>query len=182
MKPLHFRLASGALWCALLGVAIFTAPPGSPDTGKLITHLATGQLEGVNLSLFALFNLMGVWPVAMAVALRFDGPWWKWVFLVVSFGLGAFALLPYFMLRPWLEPRREPTSFVGRFLSSRWVLRALVLAAVCFGALFVFGGLNEFGTLFRTQQFAYVMSFDFFAFCGAALLLGLERSVSATTG
>jgi hypothetical protein len=182
MKPLHFRLAAAALWGALLGVAVFTAPPGAPDTGRLIARLATGHLEGVNLSLFALFNLMGVWPVAMAVALRFDTRWWKWVFLAVSFGLGAFALLPYFMLRPWLAPRREPTSFVGRLLSSRWVLRALALAAVGFGALFFLGGLSEFATLFRGQQFAYVMSFDFFACCGAALLLGLERSVSATTG
>jgi hypothetical protein len=175
MKPLHFRLAAAGLWCALLAIALFTAPPGSPDTGKLIERLVTGNLEGVNLSLFALFNLMGIWPAAMAAWLRFDARWWKWLFLVASFGLGAFALLPYFVLRPWLEPRREPTSFIGRFFSSRWVLRAIVLAAGCFGALFFLGGLPEFATLFRTQQFPYVMSFDFLAFCGAAVLLGLER-------
>lgn len=176
MSPLHFRLAAAALWCALVGVT-FTAPPASPQTGQLITQLATGQLEGINLSLFALFNLMGVWPFALAVALRFDRPWWKWFFLLGSFALGAFVLLPYFVLRPWLLPRVEPSSFLGRLLSSRWVLRALGLAAVGFSALFFLGGLGEFAQLFRTQQFAYVMSFDFFACCGAALLLATERWV-----
>ncbi len=175
MKPWHFRGAAAALWCSLLGIALFTAPPGSPQTGELIEHLVTAKLDGVNLSLFALFNLMGVWPLAMTVALRTDARWWKWPFLVLSFFLGAFVLLPYFMLRPWLEPRREPESFVGRLLSSRWVLRAIALAAVCFGALFFLGGVEEFGRLFHTQQFPYVMSFDFLAFCGAGLLLAAER-------
>ena len=175
VKPWHFRLAAAALWCSLMGIALFTAPPGSPQTGELIERLVTAKLEGQNLSLFALFNLMGVWPLAMAVALRTDPRWWKWPFLVLSFFLGAFALLPYLVLRPWLEPRREPSSFIGRLFSSRWVVRALGLATVCFGALFFLGGLGEFGRLFRTQQFPYVMSFDFLAFCGAALLLAAER-------
>ena len=175
MKPLHFRLAAGALWLALLAITLFTSPPASPDTGALITRLVTGQLEGVNLSLFSLFNLMGIWPLAMAVALRKDAPWWKWPFLLLSFALGCFVLLPYFVVRPWLAPRGEDVSFVSRLLSSRWVLRALVLAGLCFGSLFVLGGLTEFARLFRSQQFPYVMSFDFLAFCGAALLLTVER-------
>jgi hypothetical protein len=175
MKPLHFRIAAAALWGALVGITLVTAPPAAPDTGKLIARLATADLEGVNLSLFALWNLMGVWPAAMAVALRFDARWWKWVFITVSFALGAFALLPYLVLRPWLQPRTEPASFIGRLLSSPWVVRALVLAAVCFGALFFLGGLEQFGALVRTQQFPWVMSCDFFAFCGAAGLLALER-------
>lgn len=175
MKPLHFRLAAAALWCALIFIAVFTAPPGSPDTGELITRMVTGKLEGVNLSLFALFNLMGVWPAAMAVALRGDAPWWKWPFIALSFGVGAFALLPYFVLRPWLVRPAKDTSIIARLLSSVWVRRSLMLAVLCFGTLFFLGGLEEFARLFRTQQFPYVMSFDFAAFCGAAALLTIER-------
>lgn len=178
MRALHFRLAALVLWGSLVGVALFAAPPAAPDTGQLISHLATGQLEGVNLSLFGLFNLMGVWPVVMAVALRFDKPWWKWLFLGGSFALGAFVLLPYFVLRPWLWPRVEPSNFIGRLLSSRWLLRALGLAIICFGGLFFAGGLGEFARLFRIQQLPFLMSFDFFAFCGAALLLATERWVT----
>jgi hypothetical protein len=178
MRVLHFRIVSAVLWALLIAVALFAAPPASPDTSQLISRLVSGQLEGVNLSLFALFNLMGVWPAVMCVALRFDRPWWKWIFLVGSFALGAFVLLPYFVLRPWLQPRVEPSTFLGRLLSSRWMVRALGLAAICFGGLFFAGGLQEFGVLFRTQQFPFLMSFDFFAFCGAALLLATERWVT----
>ncbi len=175
MRPIHFRVAAALLWCGLVGAAL-TAPPASPDTSRLIIKLATADLSGVNLSLFALFNLMGVAPLAMAVALRFDTPWWKWLFLGASLVVGAFALLPYFVLRPWLELRREPTSFAGRLLSSRWVCRALGLAAIGFGGLFCFGGVGEFSELFRTQQFPYVMTLDFFALCLAGVLLFAERS------
>ena len=179
MKPLPFRLAAAALWCALIAITVFTAPPGSAETGDLITRMVTGKLEGVNLSLFALFNLMGVWPAAMAVALRGDAPWWKWPFIALSFGVGAFALLPYIILRPWLVPPAEDTSFIARLLSSIWMRRALMLAVFCFGTLFFLGGLAEFAHLFRTQQFPYVMSFDFFAFCGAAALLAAERQLTS---
>ncbi len=175
MMPAHFRLASLGLWLGLLAVAIFTAPPAAPDTAALIAHLMSGQLEGVNVSLFALFNLMGVWPFAMAIALRFDAPWWKWSFLAGSFVLGAFVLLPYFMLRPWLVPPVEPQSFLGRVLASRWLLRALAVAGVAGVAVFLLGDLRGFTGLWRTQQFPYVMSFDFLAMTLAAGLLVLER-------
>ena len=177
MRPLHFRVAAALLWCGLVGAAL-AGPPASPDTSRLIVKLATAELAGVNLSLFALFNLMGVAPLAMAVALRFDTPWWKWLFLAASLVVGAFALLPYLVLRPWLELRREPTSFAGRLLSSRWVWWALVLAALGFGGLFALGGVGEFVQLFHTQQFAHVMTLDFFALCFAGLLLFAEQQVS----
>lgn len=101
MRPQHFKLAAAALWLALVGVSFFTSPPAAPGTTELIVKLATGQLEGVNLSLFGLFNLMGVWPFVILVALRFDRPWWKWPFLLASFVAGAFALLPCLVRRPF---------------------------------------------------------------------------------
>jgi hypothetical protein len=175
MTERHFKLASAVLWLALVGVAVFTSPPASPDTTKLIVRMATGQLEGLNLSLFGLFNLMGVWPFAMIVALRFDRPWWKWLFLAGSFALGAFVLLPYFVLRPWLLPKVERRTWLSALLANRWISRAIVVAGVAFTGLFLFGGMGEFAELFRTQQFPYVMTFDCLAFCAAAALLALER-------
>ena len=174
----RFRIAAAIIWCVLVALTLFTAPPSAPDTAELIGKLVSGKLEGVNLSLFALFNLMGVWPLAMMVALRGDAPWWKWPFLLASFVLGAFVLLPYFTLRPWLAPRASDAegSFITRVLSSVWMVRAIGVAGVCFGALFFFGGLGDFAHLFRTQQFPYVMTLDFFAFTGAAILLGVEHS------
>lgn len=178
MRPQHFKLAAGILWLALLSVAFFTAPPSAPDTADVIVKMATGKLDGVNLSLFGLFNLMGTWPFAVMVALRFDRPWWKWPFLLGSFVLGAFVLLPYLVLRPWLLPHVEPRDLLGRVLGNRWVRYAVVLAFVVFGGFFLLGDLKGFGVLFRTQQFPYVMTFDFFACCGVGVLLGLERRLA----
>lgn len=178
MRPLHFKLAAGALWLALVGVALGTAPPASPDTSGQIIKMATGQLEGINLSLFGLFNLMGTWPFALMVALRFDRSRWKWLFLGSSFVLGAFVLLPWLVLRPWLLEQLEPRDLLGRILANRWIAYAIGVAFVVFGGFFLFGDLGGFGVLFRTQQFPYVMTLDFFACSGAAVLLGLERRLS----
>lgn len=178
MRERHFRWAAGGLWLALVAVAVFTSPPADPNTTALIVKMATGQLEGVNLSLFGLFNLMGVWPFAMMVALRFDRPWWKWLFIAGSFVLGAFVLLPYLVLRRWLLPMVEKRTWVNGLLANRWVTYALLVAGVGFLGLFLFGDLAGFRALFATQQFAYVMTFDFFAFCGAAGLLALERRLA----
>lgn len=175
MTERNFKLASAALWLALLSVAVFASPPSSPDTMNQIVRMATGQLEGLNLSLFGLFNLMGVWPVAMAVALRFDRPWWKWLFIAGSFGLGAFVLLPYLVIRPWLLPKVEKRTWLNSLLANRWIFRAVLVAGASFLGLFLFGGMSDFAVLFRTQQFPFVMTFDCLAFCGAALLLALER-------
>lgn len=173
MTPLHCRLASLSLWLALLGVSFATAPPASPDTSEVVVKMLTGRLEGVNLSLFALFNLMGVWPMAMAVALRFDPPGWKWPFIAGSFALGAFVLLPYFVFRPWMAGHPAPSSWLGRSLGHRLLHAALALAAVGLAALFALGDLPGFVELWRSQQFPYVMSLDFVAMTLARGLLAL---------
>ena len=49
-----------------------------------------------------LFNLMGLWPVVYASLALSDGrdqAVSAWPFVVGSFGLGAFALMPYLALR-----------------------------------------------------------------------------------
>ncbi len=174
MKPLHYRLAALSLWLALLGVSFSTAPPASPDTSAVVVKMLTGRLDGVNLSLFALFNLMGVWPMAMAVALRFDARWWKWPFIAGSFALGAFVLLPYFVLRPWQASREAPGSWVTRFLGHRLLHAALALAAVGLVGLFVLGDLAGFARLWSSEQFPYVMSLDCVAMTLARGLLALD--------
>jgi hypothetical protein len=178
MPPAAFRLAALALWVALLALAFLTAPPASPDTGAQVVRMLTGQLEGENLSLFALFNLMGVWPAAMAVALRFDASPLKWPFVLGSFALGAFVLLPWLVLRPWGAAPTPPTTRGGRLLGWPWLRRGLGLAFAALLALFALGDLPGFAVLWRTQQFPYVMSLDFAAMGLAAALLALERGLS----
>lgn len=173
------RVSAGALWLSLLGVAFVAAPPASPDTNAVIVKMMTGQLEGVNVPLFALFNLMGVFPMAFLALLSADSreqrvP--KWPFVVGSFALGAFALLPYLALRQWNLPRRELDSRALRLLGSRGFGVALLLAAVALVGLFVTGDLGGFAELLHTQQFPFVMSCDFVACCLAAAWLAREEA------
>ena len=167
---MSFRVAAGVLWVALMAVAFGASPPSDPQAGELIVKMMTGQLEGVNRSFFALFNLMGVWPMVLA-ALMADDPKGKWPFVLGSFALGAFALLPWLVIRSW-EPRPANASLVARVLKSVVLRGMLAVAAVALLGLFFLGGdLAAFVALWPTNQFAFVMSFDFVACTGAAVLL-----------
>lgn len=147
---------------------------------EVIVKMLTGRFDGVNLSLFALFNIMGVWPMVFVVVLAFDTTEqkvWRWPFVCGSFALGAFALLPYFVLRKWGAPKRQANGWWLRVLGSRWVALALCGAAGALVTLFFASGqLAGFTALFRGDQFTYIMSFDFVACSIAGGLLAFEDS------
>lgn len=173
------RILSAGTWLALLAVAFVAAPPASPDTFDVIRKMVTGQLEGVNLPLFAVFNLMGVYPLGFLAVLAFDAPSQrppKWPFVLGSFALGAFALLPYLVLRAWNVERREAGRPWLRALGSRPFALALVAAAGGLVVVFVTGDVRGFVGLWRTQQFPFVMSFDFLACWFAGALLAREEA------
>lgn len=172
------RVTAGLIWVALLASAFAFAPPPAPGTGALISRMLTGQLEGVNLSLFALFNLMGVLPLAFTALLVFDErqrvP--AWPFLLASFAVGAFALLPYLALRRWGGARLPADRLWRRVAGHRAtgvVLSALALALTVTLAL---GDLPAFRALVATQQFPFVMSCDFCACWAAGLLLAWDEA------
>jgi hypothetical protein len=82
---------------------------------------------------------MGVWPIVYSCVLFADGRGQKipaWLFAVLSFGVGAFALLPYLALR---EPNPEFSGYKNVFLKildSRFTGIVLTLGAA---ALVTFG-------------------------------------------
>lgn len=173
------RLASLVVWLVLVTVAVLGAPPAAPDTNDVILKMLTGQLDGVNTSLFALFNLMGVFPMAFLAVLAFDSPEQrvpKWPFIILSFALGAYVLLPYLVARRWNLPRRAASTWWLRMLGSRLVGGALTVVALTLVALFVVGDVRTFLEHFRTEQFPFAMSLDFMACCVAGALLGREEA------
>jgi hypothetical protein len=173
------RLTSLVLWLVLVTVAVVFSPPAAPDTNDVIVKMLTGRLEGVNTSLFALFNLMGVFPMAFLGVLAFDSteqrvP--KWPFVLLSFGLGAYVLLPYLVARRWNLPRRPASTWWLRVLGGRVLGAVLTLLALTLVALFVVGDVRTFLERFRTEQFPFAMSLDFLACCVAASMLGREEA------
>lgn len=178
------RLGFGLLWIAVLVYAFNFAPPESPDTPDLILRMSTGEWDGINPAILALFNLMGVFPFAYAAMLFADGRGQKvgaWVFVAASFGVGAFALLPYLAIRDRNPQLQGEKNAVLKFWDSR-ILGALLAAAAI--VLLVFGvtqgDWSDFAQQWQTVRFIHVMSLDFLLLC--ALVPAVLRDDMARRG
>ena len=163
------RLGFWLLWVSVIIYAFLLAPPNQPDTLELIKNLSTGKWEGINPLIIALFNIMGIWPLIYSALVFIDGREQKipaWPFAAASFGVGAFALLPYLALR---QPNQEFTGSKGIFLKlldSRWLGVALSLGTfVLLGFGLLKGDWGDFIQQWQTNRFIHVMSLDFCLLC-----------------
>ncbi|MEH2447867.1 MAG: DUF2834 domain-containing protein [Nostoc sp.] len=163
------KIAFGFLWLGFITYAFFLAPPEQPGTFELIKNLSSGQWQGVNPLVIALFNLMGIWPLIYSAVVFIDGRGQKipaWLFAIASFAVGIFALLPYLALR---EPNNK---FVGKknallkLLDSRVTGVVLTVATVILVAYGLKGGdWDSFVQQWQTNRFINVMSLDFCLLC-----------------
>lgn len=159
------RLIFGLAWVGLVVYAFFVAPADQTDTIVLIRKLATGNWQDINPIIIALFNAMGIWPMVYASVALFDGRGQKlsaWPFVVGSFAVGAFALLPYLALR------RPTPQFIGlkssllSWLDSPWWGWLLTVGAtITLGYGLMFGDWSDFWSQWQTSRFIHVMSLDF---------------------
>ncbi|AFZ56981.1 DUF2834 domain-containing protein [Anabaena cylindrica FACHB-243] len=153
------------LWLGFISYAFFFSPPDNfPESLELIKNLSTGNWQGINPIIIALFNIMGIWPLIYSSVLFIDGRGQKiraWPFATASFAVGAFALLPYLALR---EPNQE---FIGvknlliKIFDSRITGILLTLSA---GILFIYsfqGNWSDFIQQWQISRFIHVMSLDF---------------------
>lgn len=163
------KLGFGLLWLSVVIYAFFLAPPNQPDTFELIKNLSTGNWDGINPLIIALFNIMGIWPLIYGCLMFIDGREQKipaWPFATGSFGVGAFALLPYLALR---EANQKFTGSKDIFLKiqdSRWLGVALTigtLVLLSFGL--IKGDWGDFIQQWQTSRFIHVMSLDFCLLC-----------------
>ncbi|MBW4594764.1 MAG: DUF2834 domain-containing protein [Brasilonema angustatum HA4187-MV1] len=163
------KITFGALWLGFIVYVFLFAPPDQPDTFDLIKDLSTGQWQGINPLIIALFNIMGIWPMIYSCLVFIDGRAQNipaWPFASVSFGVGAFALLPYLTLR---EPNQEFPGSKNAFLKildSRLTGIALAIATVILIAYGVGqGDWGNFVQQWQTSRFIHVMSLDFCLLC-----------------
>lgn len=153
------------LWLGFIVYAFGFAPPDQPDTLDLIKRLSIGQWTDINPVIVALFNVMGLWPVMYACLALVDGhgqPIPAWPFVVGSFALGAFALLPYLALRQPNPTFSPPKSKLIALLDSRWVGGSLLVgASVLVGYGLYAGDWGDFVSQWQRSRFIHVMSLDF---------------------
>jgi len=163
------KLGFGLLWVSVVVYAFFFAPPNQPDTFELIKNLSTGKWDGINPLVIALFNIMGIWPMIYSGLIFSDGREQKipaWPFAVGSFGVGAFALLPYLALREANPKFTGSKDIVLKILDSRWLGVALTigtLVLLSFGLLK--GDWADFIQQWQNSRFIHVMSLDFCLLC-----------------
>ncbi|NJK55439.1 MAG: DUF2834 domain-containing protein [Pleurocapsa sp. SU_5_0] len=159
------KLFLGLLWLALTTYAIASSFTKTQQGDfDLILKLSTGELAGINPIIIAIFYIMGIFPVIYAAFILFDSNQKisPYPFSAVSFGLGAFALLPYLALRQ--------TDITGN-KSKNWLLKILdspltaIAASVAFITLMIWGltqgDWSDYVAQWQTSQFIHVMSIDF---------------------
>jgi len=163
------RILFGLIWLGFGSYAFLLAPPDSPDTAVLIQNLISGHLEGINPLIVALFNIMGILPGIYACVLFSDGRGQKvpaWLFSLLSFGIGAFGLLPYFVLRSPNPGFVGEKTWLIRLFDSRWLGVLLTIGAL--GLIFYgfrHGDWANFVYQWQTSRFIHVMSLDFCLLC-----------------
>ena len=160
------RVTLFLLWLGFILYAFLLAPPDQPDTLDLITKLSTGQWAGINPLVVSLFNLMGIYPLIYSAVLLIDGRGQKipaWPFVLGSFAVGAFAILPYLALRQANPVFSGEKNGLIKLLDSRWFGLSLLLGAL---ALLIYGFSQGNGANFIAQwqssRFIHVMSLDFY--------------------
>lgn len=157
------------LWIGLIAYAFLAAPPNQPNTAALIQALLIGQWQGINPLVVGLFNLMGIWPVIYSCLLFIDGSGQKipvWPFALVSFAVGAFALLPYLALREAQPDWSGQKNLLIKVLESSWtgiMLTLGTLGLLAYGLLA--GDWSDFWQQWQSSKFIHVMSLDFCLLC-----------------
>ena len=159
------KIGFGLLWLGFIAYAFLFAPPDRPDTLDLIINLSTGNWQGINPIIVALFNIMGILPIAYTALILADGRGQKiraYPFAIASFGLGAFALLPYFALRETNPDFKGKKDFLLKIFDSRWLGIVLTLSAnILIAYAIVSGDWGDFIQQWQTSRFIHVMSLDF---------------------
>jgi hypothetical protein len=168
--PRRIRLLTfGLLWLGFVSYAFLLAPPDQPDTLTLIQNLSTGNWQGINPLVVALFNIMGIWPMIYSAVLFFDGRGQRvraWPFALASFAVGAFALLPYLALRHPQPTFNGSKNFWLRLLDSRWLGLALLLGTLSLVSYGLSqGDWADFVRQWQQSRFIHVMSLDFCLLC-----------------
>ncbi len=163
------KIAFVVLWLSFVTYAFFFAPPEQPGTFELIKNLSTGKWDGINPLVVSLFNIMGILPMVYSCLLFIDGRNQKISaapFALFSFGVGAFAILPYLFLR---QPNSEFTGkkdWFIKLLDSRITgILLLASAVLLIGYGLVNGDWTDFLQQWQTNRFINVMSLDFCLLC-----------------
>lgn len=144
------------------------APPTPSNALDGVMDAFTGNFTPQNIIVFVLFNLMGIWPLAMASIVLIDQKGQKlpaWPFVIASFFLGAYALTIYVGLRtPNKSHKPEKKGIVKKVdkRSNGIIILVLTILLIIWAA--ITGDWEYFFSSFFTNGFIHIMTIDFLLF------------------
>lgn len=165
------------LWIALVAIAAFEAPATRADSNAWVMRLLRGEWDGENVTVLALFNVMGVWPWLLAARLKdelFARKLPAWPFVLLANVGGAFVLLLYFVLRP-AQVQTRPLPWALGWIGHPVFAALLGLVGAGLGLWALTGDAAAFAQTFRTEGFVHIMTFDFLACYAIFVLATAER-------
>lgn len=157
------RLILFTVWLALSAQALLASPSLRPETLDLLWSLFGPPGPSVDPGVYAVFNLLGAWPMMYASVLLADGAGRRlvaWPFVVGAFFSGAFAVLPYLALRG------DHTDFRGQRRGFVWFFdtRAFGVFVALFSLGLIVHGLgvdpDAYRALFHADKLVHIMSID----------------------
>ncbi|WP_338781512.1 hypothetical protein [Metabacillus sp. FJAT-52054] len=142
------------LWFILVAYALFLAPGQGGLQDPVLKSLLAGNYKELDPLIMMVFSFLGIFPIVWSgLYLRQDHysvP--AWPFALLSFGLGAFSLLPYLFFKGKDRKKRSNVRRAGRILLSNLVILPLLLATL---SLYVYG---LFQGRFSAYQEAFMQS------------------------
>jgi hypothetical protein len=184
-----FRVTLLVVWVSILAYALLASPPEDEALrDALVRGSFTVRFGSVDPSVAAVFSSLGIVPVLMASFLVPDGRGRRppaWPFALLSFALGAFAILPYLVLRsPGGTPDTTRLGPLVRLLRSRvlaWLIVAGLTSLLAWGV--VAGSAAAYAHAFRTARLVHMMTIDL-GLCAALLplLVAHVRRTERVTG
>ncbi|CAM3984108.1 hypothetical protein [Alkalicoccus chagannorensis] len=147
----------------LTAYAVFFAPGAANNEDPYLIQLVTGQFHEVDPLVTAVFASLGIYPVIFALLLLPNDRYWlpAWPFVLISFGLGAFSILPYLAFRG--ERKRDTPrgpGFLQQALQNRLFYILILLLGLLTWLTALAGSWGAFTSAFTASHFVSVMSID----------------------
>lgn len=157
------------IWLWFTVYIIWLAPLDQSETLPIVSRLLTFQVTEVNAYLFAIFWLMGVWPMIYACLMFIDCREQRlpsWLYFIASNGTGIVGLVPYLIFRDrnqeFHQPIYEHQSKWIKQLESRSTAITLVVATIgLLATAWLLGDWSAFVEQWRTVPFTHLITIDF---------------------
>ncbi|QKS69620.1 hypothetical protein FLK61_22690 [Paenalkalicoccus suaedae] len=152
------------VFLALLGYALFLAPGANNADDTIFTSLITGSFDEVDPLVVAVFSMLGLYPLIFAMLLLpkdvYRIP--AWPFSILAFGLGAFPLLPYLIIRGKVtrQSPRGPGFLQKALLHPLLIVLAAIIALLLYVTALQ-GSISAFQDAFMSSHLVSVMTVDF---------------------